>query len=107
MMKFAEQNDAGRSTDGIGTRYVRGRSGSRRCKVASASGANAYMIAVAPVTTCTRSLQLLYGPNARQPTTAATRIDTTGTPSLFVVASALGISRSSPSAYDRRALVPR
>ena len=61
-------------------------------------GANAYMMAVAPVTTFTSSFQLLNGPNAAMPTTAATRIETHGTPRLSVLASALGISRSCPMA---------
>ena len=34
-------------------------------------------------------------------------IDTTGTPRALVLASAPGISRSSPSAYESRAVVPR
>src|SRR5262245_32787204 len=106
MMRFAEQNAVGSSTSGIGIRYVRGRSRSSLWSAASDSGANAYMIAVAPVMTLTSALQLLNGPNARQPTTAPTRIDTTGTPFLLVLASALGISCSSPSAYDSRAVVP-
>src|SRR5258706_13406472 len=106
MMRFAEQNAAGSSTVGTGARYGRGRSGSILRSVASAIGAKPYMIAVAPVTTSTSCFQLLNGPNATQPTTAPTRIDTTGTPFLFVVASAFGISGSSPRAYDRRAVVP-
>ena len=64
------------------------------------------MIAVAAVTTSTSSFHDLNGPNATQPITAATRIPTIGTPWAFVFLSALGISRSSPSAYDRRAVVP-
>src|SRR3954452_3910982 len=103
MIKFAEQNAAGSTRPGRGTRYDRGRPGSIRCRAASERGANAYMIAVAPVTTLTSAFQLLNGPNASVPITAANRIDATGTPFLFVVASAVGISRSSPSAYDSRA----
>ena len=64
------------------------------------------MIAVAEVTTLTSAVQLLNGPNAMQPTTAATRIEMTGVPFALVFASALGISRSSPIAYDRRDAVP-
>src|SRR5882724_6132470 len=63
------------------------------------------MIAVAPVITLTSALQLLNGPNATDPTTAATIMETTGTPLRFVVASAVGISRSSPRAYESRAVV--
>src|SRR5438105_14812137 len=63
------------------------------------------MIAVAPVTTLTSAAQLLNGPNARHPMTDPKIMDTTGTPWRFVVASALGISRSSPRAYERRAVV--
>src|SRR4051812_15311226 len=107
MMRFAEQNAAGRSTTGTGTRYVRLRDGSSLCSAASEIGANAYMIAVAPVITPTRLFQLLNGPNAMQPTTEAVMIETTGTPRALVFASAAGISRSSPSAYERRALAPR
>src|ERR1700760_500578 len=106
MVRFAEQNAAGRTIFGIGTRYARGRSGSRRCSVASDTGAKAYMIAVVPVKTSTSWFQLLNGPNAMQPIADATRIDTTGTPLAFVFASTLGISRSWPSAYDSRADVP-
>src|SRR5215471_5042190 len=105
MIKLAEQNAIGRTNQGSGTRYERARRPSTFCSAARETGANAYMIAVAPVTTLTRAFQLLNGPNASSPTTAATRIETTGTPFRFVDASALGISRSSPSAYDRRALV--
>src|SRR5438876_3651455 len=106
MIRLAEQNAAGSTNAGMGTRYARGRRLSTRCSAASDTGANAYMIAVAPVTTLTKAFQLLYGPKAINPTTAATRIDATGTPLLFVVASTVGISRSSPSAYERRADVP-
>src|SRR5713101_333743 len=63
------------------------------------------MIAVAPVTTLTSAFQLLNGPNASDPITEPTIMDTTGTPLRFVVASALGISRSSPRAEERRAVV--
>src|SRR2546425_2596720 len=103
MMRFAQQNAAGSRIFGIGRRYDRGRLPSTRWSAASDSGANAYMIAVAAVTTATSAFQLLNGPKASVPTTAATRIDVTGTPFLFVLASAVGISRSSPSAYDSRA----
>src|SRR5438309_10086980 len=105
MIRFAQQNAAGSTTRGMGVRYDRGRPPSTRCSAASDTGANAYMIAVAPVTTLTNALQLLNGPNASDPMTAATRMDTTGTPLLLVEASAVGISRSSPRAYDRRAVV--
>src|SRR5712671_6878241 len=103
VIRFAQQKAAGRSSAGVGIRYDRDRRLSTLCSAASDTGAKAYMIAVAPVTTFTRAFQLLKGPNARMPMTAANRIDATGTPSLFVVASTLGISRSSPSAYDSRA----
>src|SRR5215510_721180 len=105
MIRLAEQNPAGSTTLGQGTRYARGRAPSSLWSAASDSGPNPYMMAVAPVTTFTSAVQLLNGPNATQPTTAATAIDTTGTPLAFVFASALGISRSSPSAYDSRAEV--
>src|SRR3978361_449304 len=105
MIRLAEQNAAGRTSHGMGTWYDRDRAPSTLCSAASATGAKAYMIAVDPVATLTSALQLLNGPNARQPTTAATRTDTTGTPLSLVVASAPGISGSSPSAYDRRAVV--
>src|ERR1700694_5018660 len=98
MIKLAEQKAAGSTSAGRGTRYDRGRSASTRWSAASDTGAKAYMIAVAPVTTLTSALQLLNGPNPSDPMTAATRMDTTGTPLLLVVASAVGISRSSPSA---------
>src|SRR5258706_13873001 len=103
MIRFAEQKAAGSTSAGTGTRYDRGRRPSTLCSAASDTGANAYMIAVAPVTTFTSAFQLLNGPNASMPTTAANRIDATGTPFLFVVASIVAISRSSPSAYDSRA----
>src|SRR4051812_17816346 len=106
MIKFAEQNAAGSSSFGTGTRYERGRALSRRCSAASDTGANAYMIAVVSVTTSTRSFQLLNGPKAAQPTMAATMIENTGTPFGLVLARMLGISRSCPSAYDSRAEVP-
>src|SRR5579864_6827860 len=98
MMRLAEQNARGSTSVGIGTRYDRGRSPSTLWSAASDTGAKAYMIAVAPVTTLTSALQLLNGPNASAPMTDATRTDTTGTPLSFVVARALGISRSSPRA---------
>src|ERR1043166_1732719 len=103
MIRFAQQNAAGSSSRGNGTRYERGRPPSTRCSAARETGANEYMMAVAAVTTATSAFQLLNGPKASTPTTAATKIETTGPPSLFVLASAVGISRSSPSAYDRRA----
>src|SRR5437870_12923529 len=106
MIRFAEQNAAGSKIFGAGTRYARCLVGSSLCSDASEIGANPYMIAVDAVTTPTSSFQLLNGPNARQPMTAPNRIDTTGTPFLFVLDSVLGISRSLPSAYDRRAVVP-
>src|SRR6478609_4463653 len=65
------------------------------------------MMAVAPVTALTRLAQLPKPTNEMQPTMAATRIDTTGTLRRLVLASWDGISSSSPSAYDRRAVVPR
>src|SRR5947208_10345672 len=98
MIRLAEQKAAGTSSAGIGTRYERGRTPSTLWSDASDTGAKAYMIAVAPVTTLTSAFQLLNGPKARDPITEPTIIDTTGTPLRFVVASALGISRSSPSA---------
>src|SRR5215467_6479460 len=104
MIRFAEQKAAGRRTAGAGTRYERGRLASTLCSAASDSGANAYMIATAPVTTATSAFQLLNGPSASVPTAAATRIETTGTPLWLVRASALGISRSSPNAYESRAV---
>src|SRR5256885_17225003 len=106
MIRLAEQNAAGSKIFGIGTRYDRGRAASSLCSAASDTGANAYMIAVVPVTTSTRAFQLLNGPNAMHPIAAATRIETTGTPFAFVFASTLGISRSRPSAYQSRAEVP-
>ena len=81
-----------------GITYVRGRSGSRLRSAASEIGANAYMIAVVPVTTLTSLFQDGNGPRAASPTTKATRIETTGVPFLLTDASTLGISRSSPSA---------
>src|SRR3989440_12563292 len=98
MIRLAEQKAAGTSSAGIGTRYDRGRPASTLWSAASDTGAKAYMIAVAPVITLTSALQLLNGPNASEPTTAATMMDTTGTPLRFVVARAVGISRSSPRA---------
>src|SRR6266581_3522021 len=105
MIRLAEQKAAGNRSAGMGTRYDLGRSPSTLCSAASDTGANAYMIAVAPVITLTSALQLLNGPNASDPMTAPTIMDTTGTPFLFVVANAAGISRSSPRAYERRAVV--
>src|SRR5205807_10511243 len=105
MIRLAEQKAAGTSSAGIGTRYERGRPPSTLWSAASDTGAKAYMIAVAPVTTLTSALQLLNGPNASDPMMAPTIMDTTGTPFLFVVANAAGISRSSPRAYERRAVV--
>src|ERR1700675_1907673 len=98
MIKLAEQKAAGSTSPGMGTRYDRGRPPSTLWSAASDTGAKAYMIAVAPVITLTSALQLLNGPNASDPTTAPTIMDTTGTPLRFVVASAVGISRSSPRA---------
>src|SRR5882757_9106739 len=98
MIRLAEQKAAGRTSAGVGTRYDRGRAPSTFCSAASDTGAKAYMIAVAPVTTLTSALQLLYGPKPRHPMIDPTRMDTTGTPLSLVVASALGISRSSPRA---------
>src|ERR1700724_33277 len=98
MIRLAEQNARGSTSAGSGTRYDRGRSPSTLWSAASDTGAKAYMIAVAPVTTLTSALQVLNGPNASDPTIAATRMDTTGTPLRFVVANAAGISRSSPRA---------
>src|SRR5689334_21947403 len=106
MIRFAAQNAVGSMTTGSGTRYARGRSGSSLCSAASEIGAKPYMIAVDAVTTATSAFQLLNGPSAMQPTTNAISVETTGTPFLFVFESTLGISRSSPSAYDRRAVVP-
>src|SRR2546426_4027287 len=98
MIRLAEQKAAGTSTAGMGTRYARGRPPSTLWSAASDTGAKAYMIAVAAVKTLTSAVQLLNGPRARHPTIAATSMDRTGTPLWFVVASAVGISRSSPSA---------
>src|ERR1043166_9020343 len=63
------------------------------------------MIAGAAVMTLTSAAQLLKGPKASKPTIVDRRIDPTGTPLLLVRVNADGNSRSSPSAYDRRALV--
>src|SRR5664279_3161178 len=106
MMRFAEQKAVGSRIFGAGIRYGRVRSLSVLCRAARATGANAYMTAVAPVTTLTSLFQLGNGPNAISPTTAASRIDHTGTPRLSTLARTLGISDSSPRAYDSRALVP-
>src|SRR5471030_2068530 len=106
MIRLAEQKAAGSRSAGMGTRYDRGRPPSTLWSPASDTGAKAYMIAVAPVTTLTSALQLLNGPNASIPMADATRIDTTGTPVSLVVARMEGISRSSPRAYDKRAVVP-
>src|SRR5947208_17073996 len=107
MIRFAAQNAVGSSTVGIGARYGRCRAPSTRRSAASDTGAKAYMIAVAPVTTLTSAFQLLNGPNASVPTMAARMVDTTGTPFALVDARAAGISLSSPSAYERRAVAPR
>ena len=56
------------------------------------------MIAVAPVTTPTSRFQLGNGPKQSTPTTAVTRIETTGTPRALVLARAPGSSDSSPRA---------
>src|SRR5258708_22051191 len=98
MIRLAEQKAAGRTSAGMGTRYERGRPPSTFWSAANDTGAKAYIMAVAAVTTLTSAFQLLNGPNAIVPITAATRMETTGTPLLFVEASALGISRSSPRA---------
>src|ERR1041385_4491818 len=98
MIKLAEQNAAGRTSFGIGTRYGRGRWPSTVCRAAKAAGANAYIIAVAPVMTVTSELQLLNGPSAMHPIIDATRIEIHGTPRLLVRVRVAGISRSSPSA---------
>src|SRR5215475_16189211 len=105
MIRLAEQNAAGNRSRGTGTRYDLGRRPSTFCNAANDTGANAYIIAVAPVITPTSALQLLNGPRAKTPTTADRMIETTGTPLSLVVANAVGISRSSPRAYDRRAVV--
>src|ERR1041384_8554491 len=98
MIKLAEQNAAGRTTFGMGTRYGRGRWPSTFCSAAKATGANAYIIAVAPVMTVTSELQLLNGPNATHPIIDAIRIEIHGTPLPLVLVKAPGISRSSPKA---------
>src|SRR5216684_2738143 len=98
MIRLAEQKAARSESAGTGTREDRGRAPSTLWSDASDTGAKAYMIAVAPVTTLTSAFQLLNGPNASDPITEPTIMDTTGTPLRFVVASALGISRSSPRA---------
>src|SRR5580698_6586574 len=97
MIRLAEQKAAGSTSLGIGTRYDRRRPPSTLCSAASDSGANAYMMALAAVTTLTSAFQLLNGPNAAEPTTAAARMESTGTP-FMVGASAVGISRTSPIA---------
>src|SRR5215475_13643495 len=63
MMQFAEQKATGSSNAGAGTRYERGRPASTLWSAASDSGANAYMMATAPVTTATSAFQLLNGPS--------------------------------------------
>src|SRR2546430_14570513 len=98
MIKLAEQKAAGRTTFGMGTRYGRGRWPSTLCSAAKATGANAYIIAVAPVMTVTSELQLLNGPSATHPISDATRIEIHGTPLRLVFVRATGISRSSPNA---------
>src|SRR5581483_2101086 len=98
MIRLAEQNAAGRTSLGIGTRYERGLSPSTLCSAASAIGAKAYIMAVAPVMTVTSALQLLKGPRAMDPIIDATRIEIQGTPRVLVLVRAAGISRSSPNA---------
>ena len=65
------------------------------------------MMAVAPVTALTRLCQFPNPMNETHPMTAAIRIYTHGTLRLSVLQSCDGISSSWPSAYDRRAVVPR
>src|ERR1051326_2845191 len=103
MIRFAEQNAAGKTNAGAGTRYDRGRPGSIFCSAASEMGAKAYMMAVAAVMTLTKAAQLLKGPNASRPTNVDRIIEPTGTPFALVRVNTDGSSRSSPSAYDRRA----
>src|SRR2546421_6124588 len=88
MIRLAQQNAAGSRILGIGTRYERGRPASMRCSAASDTGAKAYMMAVAAVTTATSAFQLLKGPNARMPTTAATMIEGTADALLYLLPNA-------------------
>src|SRR6187549_628422 len=107
MIRFAKMKPAGFKNKGKGIRYGRGRSGSFSCRAAAAIGANAYMIAVADVTSPMSELQLGKGRNASSPITKASRMDPTGTLRFDVLVSQSGITSSSPSAYEMRAEVPR
>src|SRR4051812_8297715 len=102
MIRFAEMKAIGARTDGAGRRYGRGRSGARRRRAVSETGANAYMIAVAEVTRPTSDCQLGNGRNAISPTMNAMMIETSGTPFLLTCATGLGRAFSRPRAYDRR-----
>src|SRR6478752_6188351 len=107
MIRFAPQNAAGAITRGIGVLYGRSRSPSHFRSAANDTGANAYMIAVASVTSPTTEAQLGNGRNTISPMTNASRIDQLGTPRLLVSVSLSGSASSFPSAYDRRADEPR
>src|SRR6476659_629878 len=107
MIRFAPQNAAGAITRGTGVLYGRSRSPSHLRSAAKDTGANAYMIAVASVTSPTSDAQLGKGRNTISPSTKASTIDQIGTPRLLVSVSLSGSGSSSPSAYDRRADGPR
>src|SRR5690348_11904921 len=106
MIRLAAMKANGFMIFGNGHRYGRGRSGSRACSAARLTGANAYMIAVAPVTRLTSDDQLGNGRKVSSPRTSARMIDQIGTPRLFVCVSLSLIASSSPRAYDNRADVP-
>src|SRR3954469_20844266 len=102
MIRFAKMNPRGFKSRGNGIRYGRGRSGSFSCKAAAAIGANAYMMAVADVTSPINELQLGNGRNASRPITKASRMEPTGTLRFDVLVSQSGMTSSSPRAYEIR-----
>src|SRR6266566_520966 len=98
MIRFAKTKASGESTPAAGSRYGRGRSGSRRRNAVSETGAKAYMMAVADVTMLTSARQLGNGRNDNSPMTKATRIDHNGTPRRVSLLSAVGSTRERPIA---------
>src|ERR1035438_2683793 len=84
-MQFAQMNASGQSTPAAGSRYDRGRSGSCLRSPARDSGAIAYMITVAEVTSPTSPAQLGKGRKVSMPTTKAMQIETNGTPRRLIL----------------------
>src|SRR3954453_1696093 len=98
MIRFAETKPAGDRIRYAGSRYGRARFGSRLRSAYSDTGAKAYMIAVAEVTSPTSDCQLGNGRKAISPTMNASRIELIGTPRRLIFASPVGSAFSFPIA---------